>query len=185
MFLFWSPDTPTLPPPPPLPAFPARPVSALLTFLLGFLFSLANIDCLATRDILCCFGELEPAIAVTVAAVEAVAGVVLAVEGLDTEEGLDLAVAVINSPAAVFLEEAELVVLVDAGVMVVLALVIFGTEGVTEDSTVLGTDLTLLAKVEVILAPDLALSSDFSLLQDTPPGGAAWDLAVVEAVGAV
>jgi len=33
---------------PPLPAI-----------LLGFLFSLANLACLATREILCCFGDPE------------------------------------------------------------------------------------------------------------------------------
>ena len=36
------------------------PVSALDTFLLGFLFSLAKIDCLATKEILCCLGDEDP-----------------------------------------------------------------------------------------------------------------------------
>ena len=59
-------------------------------------------------------------------------------------------VVVINNPAAVFLDvAAELSLLVD-GAMEVLARVILGPEEETEDTTVLGTAFTLLAKVEVI-----------------------------------
>ena len=79
---------------------------------------------------------------------------------------------VINNPAAVFLEvAAELSLLVD-GAMEVLALVILGPEEETEDTTVLGTALTLLAKVDVIFTWDLALSSDFSRLQLAGPDDA-------------
>ena len=45
--------------------------SDLGTFLLGFLFSLANMDWRATKEILCCLGELDPG---------------AALDGLDEEE---------------------------------------------------------------------------------------------------
>ena len=37
-------------------------MSGLDTFLLGFLFSLAKIDCLATKEILCCLGDEDPGV---------------------------------------------------------------------------------------------------------------------------
>ena len=126
------------------------------TFLFGFLFSLAKIDCLATSDILCCLGELDPGAA--------------ALEGLEddlvgAEAGLVLAVVVvINNPAAVFLDTApdpdedddldddDIVVLarvilgldVVAGVVLATVAAVVGPEATLEND-----DLTVLAKDEV------------------------------------
>lgn len=169
MFLFGSPPAPTFPPEGAVDGRDDLEGSVLLNFLFGFFFSLANMDCLATRDILCVLGELEPGgggAGVNVEVVPAVLVrddlVVAAADLLDLP--VVLAVVVINNPAAVFLELAELSLLVD-GVIEVLARVILGPEEETDDTAVLGTALTLLANVDVILAWDLDLSSDFSRLQ--------------------
>ena len=126
------------------------------------------MDCLATRDILCVLGELEPGGGGAGVNVEGVPAVLVRDDLVAAAGLLDLpvvlAVVVINNPAAVFLELAELSLLVD-GVIEVLARVILGPEEETEDTAVLGTALTLLANVDVILAWDLDLSSDFSRLQ--------------------
>ena len=173
MFLLTSPAVSPFPPDGAVAGLEGLVVSTLFNFLLGFLFSFANIDCLATKEILCCLGELEPpttAVAV-VDDVAAAAPEVLPVEDLEADAGFALAVAVISRPAAVFLEDAELGLVEDC-VMVVLALVILGATALTDATAVLGTDLTLLANVEVIFAWHLALSSDFSRLQVTAPAEA-------------
>ena len=61
VFLFWSPPATDFPPDGAVDGLEDLEGSARLNFLFGFFFSLANIDCLATREILCCLGELEPA----------------------------------------------------------------------------------------------------------------------------
>ena len=188
VFLFWSPPTPSFPPDGAVAGLDDLEGSVRLSFLFGFFFSLANMDCLATREILCCLGELEPggggaAVKVVVLPAVLFRVVLVAATGLLVLPA-GLAVVVINNPAAVFLDVAELSLLVD-GVIEVLARVILGPVEETEETTVLGTALTLLAKVEVIFTWDLALSSDFSLLQVAGTDEACWDLAAVEAVGAV
>ena len=126
----------------------------LAIFRLGFLFSLAKIDCLATREILCCLGEPGAAL-----------------EGLDVELVLETAaelcfvlavVVVINKPAAVFLAEApdpddddDL----EEEDIVVLARVIFGLVAAAEvdlacedeppAAGLLTEDLTVLANEDV------------------------------------
>ena len=173
LFLFSSPSPPGFPPEGAVEGLDDFEDSVRLNFLLGFFFSLANIDCLATRDILCCLGELLPG-GGGGAGVTVMAPPVLVWDDL-LEAGRGLlvlpavvAVVVINRPAAVFLEVAELSLLVEAvmEVMEVFARVILGPE---EETTVFGTALTLLAKVDVIFTWDLALSSDFSRLQAGGP----------------
>ena len=61
VFLFWSPPPPGFPPDGAVDGLEDLEGSVRLNFLFGFFFSLANMDCLATREILCCLGELEPA----------------------------------------------------------------------------------------------------------------------------
>ena len=73
------------------------PPDLAATNLLGFLFSLANLACLATKEILCCLGD--PLDAET-----AVVGLALPGQGLVRGgEALAAGVVVINNPAAVFL----------------------------------------------------------------------------------
>ena len=176
VFLFWSPPPPSFPPAGAVAGLEDLDGSGRLSLLFGFFFSLANMDCLATSEILWCFGELEPGAGPAGVSV----GPVLASEDLAAARGLTglpavlvvVAVVVINNPAAVFRDVAELVLLVEA-VMEVLARVILGPEEDTEDTAVLGAAFTLLAKVEVILAWDLDLSSDFSRLQLAGPAEAA------------
>ena len=173
VFLFWSPPPPSFPPAGAVAGLEDLDGSGRLSLLFGFFFSLANMDCLATSEILCCFGELEPGAGPAGVSV----GPVLASEDLAAARGLTglpavLVVVVINNPAAVLRDVAELVLLVEA-VMEVLARVILGPEEDTEDTAVLGAAFTLLAKVEVIFAWDLDLSSDFSRLQLTGPEEAA------------
>ena len=113
-------------------------------FLTGFFFSLANLACRATREILWVLGELDP---------EGAGGTGLEAVLEGTEAGaeagaLALAVVVIRRPAAVFLAAAFTA---EEGlgldVIVVLARVILGLEALLEVEKVVA--LTLLAKEEV------------------------------------
>ena len=173
VFLFWSPSTPDLPPEGAVAGLDDLEGSARLNFLFGFFFSLANMDCLATREILCCLGELLPGaggaggagVSVVVVPAVLVREDLLEAGGLLVLPAAVVAVVVISKPAAVFLEVAELSLLVVV-VIEVFARVILGPE---EETTVFGTALTLLAKVDVIFTWDFALSSDFSRLQVAGP----------------
>lgn len=97
----------------------------LTTNLLGFLFSLANLACLATREILCCLGDPEadpaPAASPDTPRTRGLLPPAVLVRG---GEALAAGVVVIRSPAAV-LRAGGLGLL--AAVMVVRALVMRGT----------------------------------------------------------
>jgi len=114
------------------------PPDLAITNLLGFLFSLANFACLATREILCCLGDPEAAGTVVV-------GLTLPGPGLVSGgEALAAGVVVINSPAAVFLAGGFGLV---GAVMVVSALVILGTVVFTIEEGFVRVVLTVLANV--------------------------------------
>ena len=141
----------------------------LAIFRLGFLFSLAKIDCLATKEILCCLGEPGAAL-----------------EGLDVELVLETAaelclvlavVVVINKPAAVFLAEApdpdDEDDLEDEDI-VVLARVILGLAAAEVDlacedeppaAGLLTEDLTVLANEDVGLWATFGASSALSFFE--------------------
>jgi len=114
------------------------PPDLAATNLLGFLFSLANFACLATREILCCFGDPDDAGTVVV-------GLTLPGPGfVRGGEALAAGVVVISSPAAVFLAGGLGLV---GAVMVVSALVILGTVVFAIEEGFVRVVLTVLANV--------------------------------------
>jgi len=112
------------------------PPALAATNLLGFLFSLANFACLATREILCCLGEpvLEPGQPEEGFGIGFVRG----------GEALAAGVVVINNPAAVFLAGGFALA---GAVMVVSALVILGTTAFTVEEGLVRVVFTVLANV--------------------------------------